>query len=68
MKAVIILSLLFLTACTTTATVQNPRAIWCENNQPIYLPEFAIASMSRADKEKYLAFHLQGESWCGWKP
>lgn len=67
MRAVLVASLLALAACSTTVPVQNPRAIWCENNQPIYLPEVAVAIMSRADKERYLTYHLQGESWCGWR-
>lgn len=66
----IVLSAAFVTilsACVTSP-VENPRAVWCETNQPFpKLPAVAVAMLSRAEKERLVTYQIRGEEWCGWK-
>lgn len=65
--ALVLLLVAALTACTTTAPVENPRQVWCEHNRPLpKLSPEAVASLSRADKEEMVARDLKGAAWCGW--
>ncbi len=59
----------FLAACQTAQPVADPRGVWCDTNKPLpKLPGIAVASLSRSDKERLIAYELKGEAWCGWKP
>lgn len=64
----LILALALAGCATSPGPIADPRAVWCSENEPIRLPATAIALLSRAEKERLLAYLLKGEAWCGWKP
>ncbi len=64
----IILLIMALTACSTTlAPINDPRAVWCENNQPRRPSVAAINAMTRAELDELNAYNRKGVDWCGWK-
>lgn len=58
---------LALTACTTTGPINDPRAVWCENNSPRRPSVAVVAAMTRAELDDLNAFNRKGVAWCGWK-
>jgi hypothetical protein len=68
-KTAALIVILALAGCATSpGPIADPRAVWCAENDPIRLPVTAIATLSRPEKERLLAYLLKGEAWCGWKP
>lgn len=64
-----LIPVLFLAACSTVSQpVENPRSVWCEQNQPWRLPAAAIAMLNRAELDALNGHNERGERWCGWKP
>ncbi len=68
MKAMILAAALMLAACATPgpAPIADPRAVWCEQNDPGRRTEAQILQMSRAEVDKLNAYNDKGELWCGW--
>lgn len=68
-KAIGLTLLLALAACTSVpALVENPRAVWCENNTPRRPTPEVVAQMTRAELDEMNAFNAAGVKWCGWRP
>lgn len=64
-KTLILASMLALAACQTPVAVEDPRAIWCENNDP---RRDATPETPRAELDEINAHNRKGMLWCGWKP
>lgn len=68
-KALILLVLALTAACTTTpAPIADPRAVWCEHNEPRRPSAAVVAVMTRPDLDEMIAHNRQGVLWCGWRP
>lgn len=57
-------AILALVGCQT-APVADPRAIWCETNNP---RRDATADTPRAEVDEINAHNRKGALWCGWRP
>lgn len=67
MKATILAAVLLLAACATApAPIADPRAVWCEQNDPQRPTEAHILKMTRAEIDKLNAYNDRGVEWCGW--
>lgn len=66
-KTALILCLLLAAGCTTVtpAAVNDPRAIWCENNVP--RRDYTEAT-PRWEVDEINAHNAKGVLWCDWKP
>jgi len=57
--------LLTLVSCATPAPVEDPRAIWCENNEP---RRDATPETPRIVIDEINTHNAKGIMWCGWRP
>ncbi|QPC87438.1 hypothetical protein GA830_12295 [Mesorhizobium sp. NBSH29] len=64
-KEALILALLLAGCATALAPVDNPRAVWCDHNQP---RRDAVAETPRWVLDEINAQNAKGVEWCGWKP
>ena len=64
-STLVALSLIFVASCTTTAPVEDPRAIWCDFNEP---RRDATPETPRAEIDRINAHNAKGELWCSWEP
>ncbi|MEP9372603.1 hypothetical protein [Mesorhizobium sp. KR1-2] len=64
------LSLAIVVAGCTTAPepVADPRAVWCEHNQPRRPSSIEIAAMPLPEKLSAVEHNRKGALWCGWRP
>lgn len=63
-KAAALTLVMLLAGCATTAQpVQNPREIWCEQNDP---RRDATETTPRTELDEINAHNRKGQLWCGW--
>lgn len=62
-RAVAVLALVAITACTTT-----PKGTFCQISDPIRLSPAAVAALSDAEVDAILAHNRKGQKLCGWRP
>lgn len=65
-KIAALAAILVLAACTTPASVADPRAVWCENNSPRRPSLAEIAAMPPLEKRAAVEHNRKGALWCGW--
>lgn len=68
-KVATLILLALLAGCTTTqpAPIADPRAVWCEHNEPRRPSPEEITAMSIDEKRKAVEHNRQGALWCGWE-
>lgn len=69
-KVILLLAALALAGCNTTkpAPIADPKAVWCEENEPTRYTPAERAVLATEVKADALAHNLKGADWCGWKP
>jgi len=65
MGKTLILVILLLAGCASTASPDNPRQIWCDHNQP---RRDATATTPRPEIDRINTHNRLGTAWCGWRP
>ncbi|AZO23857.1 hypothetical protein EJ070_26360 [Mesorhizobium sp. M1E.F.Ca.ET.045.02.1.1] len=64
----LLLLCLALAGCVTSAPVDNPRKVWCDNNKPMRPSAAVFAVMTRPDLDDMNTHNARGVKWCGWRP
>lgn len=59
---------LVLAGCTTMPSVDNPRQVWCDHNQPRRPSPAVVDAMTRPELDEVNAYNGKGARWCGWRP
>lgn len=68
-KTLIVVVILVLAGCVSTpAPIEDPRAVWCAENEPQRPSIEEIAAMSIERKREIAVHNRKGADWCGWKP
>lgn len=68
-KALILAGALALAACTTAPrATEDPRQVWCSQNNPLRPSQAVYDAMSRAEIDSLLEHNRRGVQWCGWRP
>ncbi|MCF6124383.1 hypothetical protein EN904_13465 [Mesorhizobium sp. M7A.F.Ca.CA.001.07.2.1] len=67
-KALIAPVFLLLSACATSAPIDDPRKVWCDHNTPRRPSLTVVQIMTRAELDDLNSFNAKGADWCGWKP
>lgn len=68
-KALTLIAVLLISGCGhMPVPVEDPRAVWCEHNQPRRPTPAVIDTMSRPELDEMNAHNWKGVEWCGWKP
>ncbi|RWM29388.1 hypothetical protein [Mesorhizobium sp.] len=60
--------ILALAGCVSTALIDDARKIWCDNNQPIRPSVAVFAVMTRPELDDMNALNAKGVEWCHWRP
>lgn len=66
-KAVAV-ALLLLAGCTAIQPVEDPRKVWCDENQPRRPTQPVLDAMTRPEINEMNAHNAKGVQWCGWTP
>ena len=59
--------LVFLAGCTTVSPIEDPRAVWCEHNEPRQPSMATIEAMTKPELDELNSYNEKGIEWCEWE-